>query len=169
MGSRDHANSGRHIYILNGCLTDGIASSGSILHLLNLNETYFENLLSLLPRIQTWIGVNKIRPFTPEGWFEEFHGMKGLNKNDNGICMPYHSKGTFLWAPNSSAVALVMRKLREAVHTWPKILHIFIFIKLMMMVWGGLLLNMADLVVYGPPEAKFWPSSMHKLFVIELF
>ena len=43
-----------------GCLTDKIASSGSILEFVPLNETYFELLESLLPLVLTWIRVNNI-------------------------------------------------------------------------------------------------------------
>ena len=67
------------------CLTDGIASSGSILEFLPLDETAFERSVSLFPWVRIWIGVNNIEPLTPEGWFEEVHGFKGGKKNDNGI------------------------------------------------------------------------------------
>ena len=77
------------------CLTDGIAWSGSILYFLPLNKTAFELSVSLLPWVWTCIGVNNIKPLTPEGWFEEGRVFKGGNKNDDGICMPYHSKRTF--------------------------------------------------------------------------
>ena len=43
-----------------GCLTYKIASSGSILEFVPLNETFFELLVSLLPLVQTWVGVNNI-------------------------------------------------------------------------------------------------------------
>ena len=51
-------------------------------------------------------------------------------------------------------------------HKRPNSLNSFICPKLMMPVWGSILFKMAELVVYGPPGAKFWPSSMHELFVI---
>ena len=60
-----------------------------------LHETAFERLESLLPWVQTCIGVNNIEPFTPDGWFKEGSGTKGGKSNDNGIWMTYHSKGTF--------------------------------------------------------------------------
>ena len=61
---------------------------------------------------------------------------------------------------------LVLKKLWEAVNKHPNSLHVFIFPKLMMTVRGRLLLNMAGLVVYGPPGEKFWSSSIHESFVI---
>ena len=67
-----------------GCLTDRIALSGSILDFFTLNETSFENSVSFLPWIWTWIGVNNIEPLTPEGWFKEGHGFKGGKKIDYG-------------------------------------------------------------------------------------
>ena len=77
------------------CLTDGIASSGSILYFMPLNETAFESQATLLTWVQTWIGVNNIEPLTTEGWFKEGRGIKRGRNNDNIIWMTYHSKGTF--------------------------------------------------------------------------
>ena len=42
----------------------------------------------------------------------------------------------------------------------------FICIKLMIPVWVRLLFKMYDLVVYGPLGETFWPSSIHKSFVL---
>ena len=39
--------------------------------------------------------MNNIEPFTPEGWLEEGHVLKGEKNNDDGIWMPYNYKGTF--------------------------------------------------------------------------
>ena len=76
-------------------LKDGIASSGSILEFVTFNETAFERSALLLSCVHTYIGLNNIEYLTPEGWFEEGHGMKGVKKNDYSIWAPYHSKGTF--------------------------------------------------------------------------
>ena len=85
--------------------------------------------------------------------------------------MPYHYKGTFLWALASSVSDLVLRQLGEAVHKSPNVLNVFICPKLMMPVWGGFLLEMYDLVVYSPlgggGGGGGWPSSMHELFVLD--
>ena len=82
-----------------GVWTDGIASSGSILDFVILNETAFERYVSIFPWVHTWIGVNNIEPFNPEGFFEEGGVFKGGKKNDDGIWVPYHSKGTFYERP----------------------------------------------------------------------
>ena len=60
-----------------------------------LNETAFDRSATLLPWVQTFIGVNNVEPLTPEGYFEEGRGMKGGKNNDGGIWMPYPLKGTF--------------------------------------------------------------------------
>ena len=79
--------------------TDGIASSGSILEPPPLNNTALDISATLLPWVQTWIGVYNILPLTPEGWSEEGNEMKGAKKNGDVIWMPYHSKGrlTLQW------------------------------------------------------------------------
>ena len=83
--SRDKENSGRNRWFSRGCLTDGIALSGSILDFLLLNDTSFERSILILPWVQTGIGMNNIEPLNPEGWFEEGCVFKGVNKNDDGI------------------------------------------------------------------------------------
>ena len=110
--------------------------------------------------------MNNIEPLDPEGWFEEGNGFKGEKNNDDGIWMPYHSKGTFLLFTSPSVTGLVLRKIGEAGHKQPNRLYVFISHKLMMKVWGRLLIKMADLVVYVPPGEMFWPSSMNESFVI---
>ena len=80
--------------------------------------------------------------------------------------MPYYYKGTVLWAPIPSVADLVLRQLGEAVHKRTNSLHVFICLKLTMLVWVRLLLKMADLVEYGPPGEKFWSSSMHEIFFL---
>ena len=64
-----------------------------------LNKTYFEHSVSIFQWIRTWIGVDNIEPLIPEVWFEEGRGFKEGENNDDGIWMPYHSKGSFLWEP----------------------------------------------------------------------
>ena len=81
------------------CLTDGMASSGSILDFVPLNETAFERSSLMLPWVRTGVGVNSIVPLTLEGWFKECHGMKVGNNNYDGIWMRYHSKSTFYGRP----------------------------------------------------------------------
>ena len=64
-----------------GCLKDGMSSSVWLYFRL----FSFERLESLLPWVQTWIGVNIIEPLTPECWSGEVCGMKVGKKNGYGI------------------------------------------------------------------------------------
>ena len=63
---------------------------------------------------------------------------------------------------------LLLRQLGEAMYKQPNILHVLIFLKLIMPVWGRLLFNIAGLVVYGAPAANFWLYSMHESSVLGL-
>ena len=74
-------------------MIDRISLYGSILDFVPLNETAFDHSVSLLPWFRKLIGLNNIEPLNPGFWFKEGRGFKGGKKNDNGICMPYHSKG----------------------------------------------------------------------------
>ena len=76
-----------------GCLTYGIASYGSILNFVPFKYISFERYVSLFPCVWTRVGLNNIEPLNPGFWFKEGRGFKGGKKNENGICMPYHSKG----------------------------------------------------------------------------
>ena len=68
--------------------------------------------------------MNNIEKLTPEVWFEEGRVRKEINKNDDGIRIPYHYKGTFLWVPSPSVADLVLRQLRDAVDKLPNSLHV---------------------------------------------
>ena len=111
--------------------------------------------------------MNNIETLTPECWFEECYGMKGGKNNDDDIWMPYHYKVTFLWAPAPSVSDLVWRQFREAVHKLPNSLHVFICPKLMMPGWGRLLINIDDLLEYGPTGKCFGhPQCTSCLFLV---
>ena len=67
-----------------------------------------------------------------------------------------------LWATTPSVENLVSGKFGEAIQKWLKRLDVFIYPKIMMPVWGRLLLKVDDLVVSSPPGETFYPSSMHE-------
>ena len=75
-------------------------------------------------------------------------------------------RALILWSPTPSVAYLVLRQLGESVQKRPNSLYVFICPKLTMLVWGGLMFNMADLVLYVPPGGKCWPSSIHESFVL---
>ena len=60
-----------------------------------------------------------------------------------------------LWATTPSVENLVSGKFGEAIQKWLKRLDVFIYPKIMMPVWGRLLLKMDHFVVYGPPGELF--------------
>ena len=68
-----------------GFLTDVIASYGSILYFVPLNETDLESSSMLFPCVWEYIGFKKIVHVIPWGWFKEGHGMKVGRKNYDGI------------------------------------------------------------------------------------
>ena len=69
--------------------------------------------------------MNNIETLNPEGWFNKLRGMKRLNNNDDGICISYHYKGTFLWATTPAVAELMLRQSVEAMYTQPKNLACF--------------------------------------------
>ena len=95
MVSRDEANSGRNILFFKGLFDRQYSLIWIYFRLFDFDETAFDRSASLLPWFQTWIGVNNIETLTPEGSFEGGRFIKEEKKNDYGIWMPYHSKGTF--------------------------------------------------------------------------
>ena len=72
--------------------------------------------------------MNNIDHFTPDGWFEECHGIKGGKKNNNGIYMTYNLKVTFKLASVPSLEDLVLSQLGETVQKEPTSLHILFFL-----------------------------------------
>ena len=94
------------------CLTDGTALPSSILDFMPLNSTAFERSVSILPWVQTWIGVNNIETLSPEGWFEDDNGLKRGKKNENGIWIPYHSKGKLFVGARPFSGRIVVEPIR---------------------------------------------------------
>ena len=76
MSRRYKTKSGRNTWFSRACSTDRKSSSGSIVDFVTLNKIAFECLATLLPWVQTWIGVINTKPLTPDGWFEEGHGKR---------------------------------------------------------------------------------------------
>ena len=83
--------------------------------------------------------------------------------------MPYHSRGTFSWAPTPSVSDLVLRKLGEDLKKWPNHFYVFICTKLMMPVWVRLMFNMSDVVVYGQPGGEDGNHQFTRLLFLVLF
>ena len=121
------------------------------------------------PLVWTRIGVNNIEPLTPYGLFEEGCGKKVGKKNDDGIWVSCYPRGNFVWAPATSVADLVLRQLGEDVHKRPMRFHVLVCPKLIIPVWGRLLFNVADFLVYVPLGSKIWSSSIHEYFLIGFF
>lgn len=67
----------------------------------------------------------------PEGWFERGYCLKGGSTNPDGIWIPEHEDGVFLWEPAPAGAAFAIKQNREARHKQTDIAHIFVTPKIL--------------------------------------
>ena len=65
----------------------------------------------------------------------------------NGIWIPYNVKGNFLCYLPPAVVDIVLIQLGGEFYKFPDNMHIFIFPKLMMTLWGSIMYKVADIVI----------------------
>ena len=67
-----------------GSLMEGVMAGQDMLEFVDLAKTAVERHDALLAWIQSWTGDPEMRPLSPEGWFEEGHGITGGKKDRGG-------------------------------------------------------------------------------------
>ena len=106
-----------------GFMMDGIDSLGSVLEFVPLKKTTTENLTTMLQWVKACIGVITIKALTPEGWFEEGHGIQG-GKKWGWYLYNLPCKGIFLWATALSVPGIVLIQLGEDIYKRTYIFHV---------------------------------------------
>ena len=87
-----------------------------MLNFVNLGQSAIERCPGLLDWVRTWTGRPKLRPLTPEGWFEEGHGILGWSLDHNKVWMPTYGKGgmLFLWSPPPAIAKAALEEVLKA-------------------------------------------------------
>jgi hypothetical protein len=99
-----------------GSLTEGVMAGKDMLTFVDLGRSAIERHPPLLDWVRTWTGRPTLKPLSPEGWFEEAHGIVGGSPDHNNVWMPHYGKGgrMFLWAPPPSIADVAWEELLKA-------------------------------------------------------
>jgi hypothetical protein len=140
----------------------------NMLSFIDLDKTAIHRSKDLLGWVRSWCGVRDIVPLSPEGWFEEGHGIIGGHKDKHGVWMPDHEPGgkTHLWAPPPAIADAALEELLKARHKQTDTCHVIVIPRLMAPRWRRLFHKVADLSFVVDANVSFWPSNMFEpLFV----
>ena len=76
-----------------GDLMEGVMSGKDMLSYLDLGKTAISRHPPLLDWVRSWTRAPNLEPLTPEGWFEEGHGISGGFWDRSGVRIPTHTQG----------------------------------------------------------------------------
>ena len=76
-----------------GSLMEGVMAGEDMLTFVDLGRSAVERHPPLLDWVRTWTGRPTLKPLSPEGWFEEGHGIFGGSLDCNNVWMPRYGKG----------------------------------------------------------------------------
>jgi hypothetical protein len=87
-----------------------------------------------------------LEPLTPEGWFEEGHGIRGGSRDKHRIWMPTHKPKNelHLWAPQSPSADTALEELLKVRHKRIDTFHVVIIPRLMTLRWRQLFNKVCD-------------------------
>lgn len=149
-----------------GNLSEGVMQGAPLCNFLELADPTHLRSHALLPWVQSWTRMPGLRPLTPEEWFVKGHGIAGGSKDPNGVWIPFHRKGTFLWIRPPAAADVALEEIGRAKHKRAENYHIFICPRHMMPLWRRLLYKNCDFVCIIPAGPSFWPSHMHEPLIL---
>ena len=141
---------------------EGVMAGENMLSFVDLAKSAPERSPELVDWIRTWTGLDNLEPLTPEGWFEEGHGITGGELDSHGVWIPSHGpKGqTFLWTPAPAVADAMLEELLKARHKRTDTYHIVAIPRLMLPRWRRLFNKSCDFTFEVSPGASFWPESM---------
>lgn len=144
-----------------GFLMEGVMAGDNMLDFVDLAKSAVERSPPLLDWIRSW-SVDDLVPLTPEGWFEEGHGIAGGAKDSRGVWIPSHvPKGrTFLWTPPPAAADVALEELCKSRHKRTDTYHVVVIPRIMQPRWRRLFNKVCDFTFAVSPGSSFWPDGM---------
>ena len=84
-----------------------------MLYFVDLGKSAVERHPPLMDWVRDWTGREELAPLTPEGWFEEGHGIIGGSLDRRGVWIPEHgpSNEMFVWMPPPAAADAALEEL----------------------------------------------------------
>jgi hypothetical protein len=145
-----------------GSLMEGVMAGQDMLSFVDLSRSAIERHPPVLDWIRSWTGRSKLNPLTPEGWFEEGHGIIGGTLDVRKVWIPRHEpkNGLHLWAPPPAVADAALEELLKARHKRTDTFHVVVIPRLMAPRWRRLFNKACDFIFVVSPGALFWPHDM---------
>ena len=145
-----------------GSLMEGVMAGEDMLQFVDLGRSAVERHLPLLDWVRTWTGRPSLKPLSPEGWFDEGHGIVGGSLDHNNVWMPSYGKGgrMFLWTPPPAIADVALEELLKARHKRSDTFHVLLVPRIMTPRWRRLFIKACDFLFVISPGCFYWPSDM---------
>ena len=146
-----------------GFLMEGVMAGDDMLSFVDLGKSATQRCPPVLDWIRSWSGQDKIKPLSPEGWYEEGHGIIGKGVHDRRkVWMPTHEPPNqwHLWCPPPAAADAAMEELAKARHKRTDTYHVIAIPRLMAPRWRRLFNKVCDFSFVVSPGPSFWPEGM---------
>ena len=147
-----------------GSLMEGVMARQNMLSFIDLAHMAIERHPPLLDWVRSWTERPELEPLTPEGWFEEGHGITGGTLDRHIMWIPKHGdkNGMFLWASPPPVADAAMEELLKACHKCTDSFHVVLIPRLMTLQWRRLFNKACDFTFVVSPGASFWPTDMYE-------
>ena len=147
-----------------GSLMEGVMAGADMLTFVDLAQGGVDRHPALLDWIRTWTLSPLLVPLTPEGWFEEGHGITGGEMDSRRVWIPRHcTKGRiYLWSPAPAIADAALEELLKSRHKRTDLTHIVVIPRLMPPRWPQLFNKVCDFTFVVSPGAAFWPFHMYE-------
>ena len=145
-----------------GSMMEGVMSGQDMLSFVDLARSAVERHPPLLEWVRAWTGRPTLEPLTPEGWFEEGHGIKGGYLDKHKVWIPNHEAKNqmHLWLPPPAVADAALEELLKARHKRTDTFHVIIIPRLMTPRWRRLFNKACDFTFAVSLGHPFWPDSM---------
>ena len=147
-----------------GSLMEGVMAGADMLTFVDLGKGGMDRHPPLLEWIRAWTGEADLEPLTPEGWFEEGHGVTGGTLDGRQVWIPTHchKEQVFLWAPPPAVADAALEELLKSRHKRSDLLHVVVIPRLMAPRWRRLFNKVCDFTCDISPGPTFWPPHMYE-------
>ena len=147
-----------------GSLMEGVMAGADMLTFVDLGKGGFDRHPPLLEWIGSWTGEPDLEPLSPEGWFEEGHGITGGMLDERQIWIPTHchKDQVFLCPPPPAVADVALEELLKSRHKRSDLLHVVVIPRLMATRWRRLFSKVCDFTCDVSPGPAFWPSHMYE-------
>jgi hypothetical protein len=126
---------------MDGCsrrlLMEGVMAGANMLTFVDLARRGVDRHPALLDWLRTWTLSPLLVPLTPDGWFEEGHGITGREMDSRVVWIPRHCmKGRiYLWSPAPAIADAALGELLKSRHKRTDLTHIVVIPRLMTPRW----------------------------------